>query len=97
MSLSPVAEMPSAGPAKIDDGHSSASGTSRDDSIKEGSDVEVVRATTTKDGGESESVYRQDRTSVGTLCKSFRRYNDGEKNKILGTFLTNKYFIYPKT
>jgi hypothetical protein len=44
----------------------SASGTSRNDSIKEASDVEVVRVTTTKDGGESESV----RTG-GTGCQGW--------------------------
>lgn len=55
-SLSPLAEIPSADPAKAAGGHSSASGISRNDSIKEASDVEVVRATTTKDGGENESA-----------------------------------------
>ena len=50
--LSPVAEMASAGPAKVVDGHRSASGTSRNDSIKEASDVEAVRVATTKDRGE---------------------------------------------
>ena len=44
--------MTSAGPAKVVDGHRSASGTSRNDSIKEASDVEAVRVATTKDRGE---------------------------------------------
>lgn len=69
LSLSPVAEIPSAGPAKVVGGHSSASSTSRNDSIKEASDVEVVRATTTKNGGESESVRTGvDRTSGLGRC-----------------------------
>lgn len=85
---SPVAEMPSAGQAKVVDGHSSASGTSRNDSIKEASDVEVVRVATAKDGGERVKVCLPagPDVRVGRLCKSFRRYNEGGKIKILRTF-----------
>lgn len=64
--LSPAFKMHSAGPAKVVDGHSSASGTSRNDSIKEASDVEVVKVTTNKDGGESESV-----CTGGTGCQGW--------------------------
>ena len=84
---SPVAEIPSASPAKVVDGHRSASGTSRNDSIKEASDVEAVRVATTKDRGERVRVCvpAGPGVRVGRLCKSFRRYNEGEKIKILGT------------
>ena len=88
ISLSPVVEIPSAGPARVVNGHSSASGTSRNDSIKEASDFEVVRVAITKDGGERVKVCvpAGPNVRVGRLCKSFRRYNEGGKIKILGTF-----------
>ena len=64
--LSLVAEMPSAGPAKVNV-HSSASGTSRNDSIKGAPDVEVVRVATTKDGGRGGESVR----TGGTGCQGW--------------------------